>query len=82
MLATRRLERHPLAKTTPKESWVLLGNARCVNPRVVDGMERTDLMKRILNPLLCQKMRLMRMIWPTYAVRLCLNIDSGPVHSF
>ena len=22
------------------------------------------------------------MIWPTYAVRLCLDIDSGPVQSF
>ena len=57
-------------------------NARCVKSTVADGVGRPVLLNRILESAACVKREVVEDDWPTDAVRLRLNIDSGSVQSF
>ena len=57
-------------------------NARCVKSTVADGVGRPVLVNRIFESAFCVKKEVVEDDWPTNAVRLRLNIDSGSVQSF
>ena len=56
---------------------MLLGNARCVNPRVADEVGAPDLVNRIVNLLPLSKKDVVEDELADGWVRLRLGIDSG-----